>query len=500
MFGKPIGEDERAPEDVVALKSLFGLRPGMYLAILYAILILAALFAVLLLPGLVKPGSMVTFDAEPRGAAVRVDGVYVGAAPCRVFVAAGHRKVTFASPGFSETVVEKEIGSRAFGSLFFPRVDSAIAKLHSDDPVAALVLGAADYAAWTFAGEPTATYQVPMVLSEAAYRASPAAADEAVRKRMEDVLRAAARFASYSSAQRDLLRATLLVDSAGLSPSPVAALRSGRAILEYLSGNPGASAWLASSLGSAASSEVAGSDWYAAENARASKLVASSRTSVAASSSRRVSVGALGFREIPSGVLTPTGSFPRTIDLPSFYIAEKEVDESSWSAFLAANPQWRLENAADLTARGLISSGYLEKSPDPAYPAPSMPGVSWHAAVAYCAWLSSSLPASLSGYEVRLPSEAEWERAARSSPAGVERMIGGLWEWCADAYAPLDFLAAPRTAEDAVASPERSVRGGSWANSGTSVSVDTRASLPGDSCSPFVGFRPVIAKKTASLQ
>ena len=34
--------------------------------------------------------------------------------------------------------------------------------------------------------------------------------------------------------------------------------------------------------------------------------------------------------------------------------------------------------------------------------------VSWHDAVAYCAWLSE-----VRGEEIRLPSEAEWEKAAK---------------------------------------------------------------------------------------
>ncbi len=496
MFGKPIGKNERAPEDVVALKSLFGVRPGVYLAVLYSIALLAILFGLLVLPGLIKPGSLVSFDADPRGAAVRVDGVYVGQAPCAVFVAAGDRAFTFAAPGFSDVTVEKPVGSRVFASLFSPRRDAVSASLASDDPVAALAIGAADYAAWTFAGEPTATYQVPLSLSEAAYRTGPAARDAAVRRRMEGLLRAAARFSVYAASQRDLLRAVFLVDSAGLAPSPVAALSSGRTILEYLSSTAGASAWLASSLPSAASSGVVSSGWYATENARASALVAASRSASTAAAGRRVAVGGLAFREIPFGSLTPTGSFPRAIEVPAFFIAEKEVDTTAWAAFIAANPEWAASRKDSLMERALVSDGYLESSADPAYPSPSAPGVSWYAATAFCAWMTSALPDSLRGWEVRLPTETEWERAAALAPAGVERLKGGLWEWCADAYVPLDFLPATQEAEAAVSSPERSVRGGSWINPASAVSAGTRASLPADSCSPFVGFRPAITRKS----
>src|SRR5262249_18321989 len=47
--------------------------------------------------------------------------------------------------------------------------------------------------------------------------------------------------------------------------------------------------------------------------------------------------------------------------------------------------------------------------------------VSWHDAVAYAAWL-----AQLTGQRWRLPSEAEWEKAARWDPA---RGRSRLWPW-----------------------------------------------------------------------
>ena len=127
-------------------------------------------------------------------------------------------------------------------------------------------------------------------------------------------------------------------------------------------------------------------------------------------------------------------------------------------------------------------------------------GVSWYEAFAYAAWL-----AKVSGKAYRLPSEAEWERAARhidgrtypwghewqeglinseklgvnatssvgAFPAskavcGAEEMSGNVWEWCStraedekgkrypDLYQPEDGREAP---EGGV---RRSLRGGSW--------------------------------------
>jgi sulfatase modifying factor 1 len=101
-------------------------------------------------------------------------------------------------------------------------------------------------------------------------------------------------------------------------------------------------------------------------------------------------------------------------------------------------------------------------------------GVSWFEAVAYCEWLTK-----ISGSRVRLPTEAEWECAARGGAEGLHypwgdelpfdddpagpRPVGrrtpnayGLYdicenvhEWCSDWYAA-DYYAA---------SPERNPRG-----------------------------------------
>jgi len=117
--------------------------------------------------------------------------------------------------------------------------------------------------------------------------------------------------------------------------------------------------------------------------------------------------------------------------------------------------------------------------------------VSWYQAVAYTRWLSAKL-----GYEVRLPTEWEWQWAAQNGlekreyawkgefdsdlcntvESGIVRstavgmypegaagcgaldMSGNLWEWCLN---PLDDPGAGLTAEMR-SNPRRVLRGGSW--------------------------------------
>jgi formylglycine-generating enzyme required for sulfatase activity len=493
------GTRENSGEDEVRLSPVLGLRPGVFLTLLYSLIILILLFFLFFVPGLLRPGSMVVLKTSPAGAALRVDGVYRGTSPGRIFVPRGLHWFELVLPGFQPSVFEEDIGSRLAGSLFFPRLHRVEKQL---SPAAGapeiLALGAAEYAAWSFAGEPTAAFQIPLRLSEGAYRAGPGA--ETGSGGMNGVLRAASRFGSTRAALRDLIRAKALIDNRGLSPSPGSLFRSAGDLIGFLSETPGAAPWLADTLPPEAASLIAGSAWYQKQVLEGENIKAAEQ--LPPGPAGRFRLDSLSFTTIPGGILAQAAPFPRQISIGEFRICDTEIPPAAFGAFLAAQPQWNRDNLENLLEQNLVTGEYLSGGFESPEENSGISQVSWYAARAFCSWLSDRLPPSMESWEVRLPTEAEWEYAAKAvqnwGASDISGLSGGGWEWCGDPYAPLDFIEAPAEAREAAGSPERSLRGGAWINPGAPVRPETRASLPPKSCSPLVSFRPVIARKNAA--
>src|SRR5262245_24177789 len=160
---------------------------------------------------------------------------------------------------------------------------------------------------------------------------------------------------------------------------------------------------------------------------------------------------------------------------------------------------------------------------DPLFNDPDQPvvSVSWFDAVDYCAWLSKR-----TGKTYRLPTEAEWERAARGGleyklyTGGDEPPIGQpryseLWrsrpervgrrppngfglhdisenvhEWCADLYAVDYYAVSPGYNPGGPATgARRSSRGGSWRHQIKITRVAARSSIPPEYQYSDYGFR-----------
>ena len=454
------GEDE----DQVKLKPFLDIRPGVYLTVLYSLIILAIVFFVLIQPGIKNPAAMLIVKTEPAGAAIRANNVYMGVSGSKIKITGGEYTIEAVMPGFESESAVYKLPGRVFGSLLFPKKHRIDFTLKSSDPAGAFSMYAAEFAAWSFGGDPSETWQIPMILSEGAYRLGSEQGTEdtnlQLKEQFQQILLAASRFTVTRTGLRDLIRAKALLDGNGNSPSPVTLVGSISDALGFLSENPGAAAWLSRLLAGDTADAVKSSDW--------AKKAVTAQTQYTPGNNAAAGQARLNL----SGMY-----FTRTGD---FYISDNPVSRSIFEAFLNDKPEWR-EHLTDYEQE-------IAVIPFETYPGNIITGVTWYAAEAFCKWLSEQLPPSMAGMEVRLPEEAEWEYAA----PGINSMRNPGWEWCGDYYAPLNFIKANNDVIRSIGSSERSLRG---RQPGNSSSAETRASLPPDLSSPLVTFRAVIAVK-----
>ena len=249
--------------------------------------------------------------------------------------------------------------------------------------------------------------------------------------------------------------------------------------------------------------------------------------------------------EIPAGmVLISAGQFQmgsnddeaqndeqpvHTVHIDAFFMDEHEVTNLDYKEFILENPRWQ-KSRID---KRFHSGSYLKHWSGNNYPSGKanhpVTYVSWYAAMAYAEWAGK-----------RLPTEAEWEYAARgglaekkyplgntistrqanySQHAGdttavgryaangydLYDMAGNVWEWCLDEY-DADFYFVSRDSRNPISgartiqwildnfasiptNSSRVLRGGSWGAVAQNLRVADRDRSTPSYTFDFVGFR-----------
>ncbi len=209
---------------------------------------------------------------------------------------------------------------------------------------------------------------------------------------------------------------------------------------------------------------------------------------------------------------------PHRVHVPEFHIGQYPVTNRQYQAFVQATRR----RAPQHWEKGEIP--WMKENHPAVY-------VSREDAVAFCDWLSQETTQPF-----RLPTEAEWEKAARGadgriypwgddppdkdrcnfgenvgdtttigryspqgdSPYGCADMAGNVWEWCQSLYQPY-----PYEAEDGRESLDgdafRVLRGGAFDGDVRLVRCTYRLTLHPRGWSGNVGFRVVVAPSPSGL-
>jgi len=227
-----------------------------------------------------------------------------------------------------------------------------------------------------------------------------------------------------------------------------------------------------------------------------------------------------------------------TVTLGAFYIDPYEVTNAHFAEFLntlsnqtEGGVSWLDSNASDVRIEQIDSIWY----PKSGYEYHPVTEVTWYGASAYCKWRGA-----------RLPTEAEWEKAARgglegkyypngdlfngnqvnfcdsncenrwanpgfddgfswTAPVGrydpngygLYDVAGNVWEWVSDWYYDEYYSISPsQNPSGPTEGANRVARGGSWFSSGNFLMVASRFwADPADDSVPDIGFRCAMDSK-----
>jgi formylglycine-generating enzyme required for sulfatase activity len=208
---------------------------------------------------------------------------------------------------------------------------------------------------------------------------------------------------------------------------------------------------------------------------------------------------------------------PHEVELAGYYISRFPVTNRQYGEFIGATDH-RVPYRDDYWSLPYCWNPGERVYPDGKSDFPVVL-VSWDDALAFCGWLG-----------VRLPTEAEWEKAASGqkprtwpwgdtweprrcntleggsrtclpvghaplgeSPYGVSDLSGNVWEWCSSLFDPYPYRADDGREQVSVPG-RRVIRGGAWGNSRWTARCAARERAPADDFGFSIGFRVALSR------
>ena len=467
---------KQLPEvEPVKLKPFHGIRPGVYIIIIWALIILLLAFVLFVLPGLVSNTSYVTFNEPVVGSGVYEDGIYLGSATDGVYkTTGGNHKYTFTYEGEEYGEVESKVKRKVFFTLFSHKPQLIVPERSYNDEVKEKVVSAfiRDVTSYSAVISAPDTFHYPPIFS--------AFASNSVEMSIKDVrdawllalshISSSSLYEDYKVGKEILLKSGILFETEESKELEyyIEALFNGEKVI------------LEKSMENNILLPTKDGDFFHYEP----------------------TIVEMGY----STTLTVESAkeAPVKVEVYEFSIARNLVTEHDWALFVEENPKWSKDNLETLVEEGLVDSNYLKGITLSPYINSIRPirNISYYAASAYVEWKSGK-----DGVIYHIPTEKEWYTASFSTkdkeyvtslvyvennPTTPTAMLGLLWEFTSTPFIPLSRI----TDYDKIINlgnmygyDDVIVKGGSYVSDPSSISIDTVGITSKSTCSEFCGLR-----------
>lgn len=466
----------------VQLPQFLGMRPGVYIFTLLAIAIIAVIFLVCFLPGIIKGGRYVTFTSTLAQTGVTIDGTYLGGTPYQFFVPSGEHEVTFTKGGIPIQKTNFKVDHPVFLTWLFHRTAKLgvdLTNLTEQEKTTINRFNVQEVIETSAITSFDAIHPYPPVFKNLVDDALAMEMDSAV---LHESFALAANYITSDAMLNDALQAK---ESMG---NTTELIETTLEVAQHL-------------FGDVSKTEVGLPSMM--------HLVQGKQTLLKADDFEQDGI-TYPSTSLVMGTTVPlifaeTNKAGIRVTTPSFTIATKPVSQYQWALFIEDNPQWDKSQIDTLQQQGLTDEFYLSGILPSVVFATGKPvhNVSYQAAEAFCIWLAEK-----TGKDVFIPTEAMWTLASlqakdkaytrsltitdedRTTPLA---MLGGVWEFTQSPYIPLqrvtDYQEVAKLYQSLVHSSPVIVKGGSYLNTPSSIDEFTVGAVDTTACGDLIGFR-----------
>ncbi len=464
----------------VTLPEVFHLRAGVWILIILAVLIIALFFITSVLPGIIKGGRYVTFKAPLSESGIILDGTYLGPADHQYFISHGQHTIATVASGIEYDRRTITIDHPILFTLFLHRTRTITIP------------------------HPTLSVEQKQAI---------------IRFDLEEIQTSSAilewtmvdRYAPlFQNLKRDLATLSLSEGESEDAIHLALSFITSKAMLEDAKSafSDHRSELVQASL-RAAEQAVLGTPKAATPPKEEQRPLPIKAADLDADGLTIEGFAYPGQQIVMGTTLDP--SYPTATEyrteayVEPFVLATLPTTLTQWAQFIEENPMWAKTNKQHLQDENLVDEAYLAGlAPSTVFVTTrAVTNVSYHAALAFCSWLSQK-----SGKTVFLPTEAMLTVAIRhqsntpyhgslsalsSTGSAPSMLLGGVWEITQSPFVPLARLMGYDKILDLHhqwgLSVNPIVKGGSYLNNSAAITSETVGTIPPYACGDQIGFR-----------